>query len=136
MDVDQRVVPQDGGVVGRDEPHTAHVSGQGVHMVDAARGQQALVEAAEVSQLELVGVDHGVLGNADVHPPHPVTSLLQRGDEVVADEAAGSRDQDARTVWGSHLLLLAGWRRDAPAGRGQARGQACRRPGLPVRQRR
>jgi hypothetical protein len=96
MDVDQRIVAQDGGVVGRDESHAPHVGGQRVDVVDAACGQQAVVEAAEVAQLELVSVAHGVLGRTGVHPSHPVAPLLQRRDEMVADEAAGSCDQDTR----------------------------------------
>jgi hypothetical protein len=107
VDVDQRIVPQDRGVVGRDEAHAAHVGGQRIDVVDAAGGQQALVEAAEVAQLELVGVRVGVLGTGDVHPPHPVAPLLQRRDEVVADEAAGPCDQNTRIRWSSHLFLSA-----------------------------
>jgi hypothetical protein len=83
-------------MVGRDESHAPHVGGQRVDVVDAARGQQALVETAKVSQLELVGVPHGVLGKAGVHPSHPVAPLLQRRDEMVADEAAGPCNQNTR----------------------------------------
>jgi hypothetical protein len=96
MDVDQRIIPQDRGVVGRDESHAPHVGSQRVDMVDAPRGQQALVEAAKISQLELVRIPHGVLGKADVHPSHPVAPLLQRRDQMVADEAAGPGDQNTR----------------------------------------
>ena len=45
-----------------------HVGGERVDVVDAARGQEALVEAAEVSLLELVGVHVGVFRTGDVHP--------------------------------------------------------------------
>jgi hypothetical protein len=83
-------------MVGRDEPHAPHVGSQRVDVVDAARGQQALVEAAKVAQLELIGVPHCVLGGTGVHPSHPVAPLLQRRDEVVADEAAGPCDQNTR----------------------------------------
>ena len=85
-------------MVGRDGAHAAHVGGQRIDVVDAARGQQALVEAAEVSQLEFVRVPNGVLGKAGVHPSHPVAPLLQRRDEMVPDEAAGPRDQNTRMI--------------------------------------
>jgi hypothetical protein len=77
-------------------PMPPHVGGQRVDVVDAARGQQTLVEAAKVAQLELVGVPYGVLGKAGVHPSHPVAPLLQHRDEMVADEAAGPGDQNTR----------------------------------------
>jgi hypothetical protein len=93
VDVDEGVVAQDGGVVGGDEAHAAHVRGQRVHLVDVPGGQQALVPPAQVPQLELVGVHVGVLGTLEVDTPDPVAALLQIGDEVVADEPPGSGHQ-------------------------------------------
>ena len=92
-------------------------------------GQEALVEAAEVSQRELVGVHLGVLGTGDVYPPHPVAPLLQRRDEVVADEAAGPGDQDTRMNWGCHWFLSAHGTAARLGGRRRARFQAVRGAG-------
>ena len=116
-------------MVGRDEPHAPHVGGQRIDVVDAAGGQQALVEAAEVAQLELVGVPNGVLGRTGVHPSHPVAPLLQRRDEVVADEAAGPGDQHTRMNWGCHWFLSAHGTAARLGGRRRARFQAVRGAG-------
>ena len=46
----------------RDEAHAAHVGRERIDVVDAARRLQAVVPAAQVEQLELVGVERAVLG--------------------------------------------------------------------------
>jgi hypothetical protein len=93
--IDQGVVAKDNGMVGRDETHPSHVRGQRIDMVDSSRGQETFVQAAEVSQLELVGVRLSVFRNVKVHTSDPVSVLFQRGHEMVADESAGARHQDA-----------------------------------------
>jgi hypothetical protein len=94
VDVDQRVVAENGAVVVGDETHPAHVRGKRVDMVDTPGSLQAAVQPAQVEHLELVGVRVRVLRKLLVHPSHPVALLLQVGDEVAADEAAGAGDEN------------------------------------------
>ena len=77
-------------MVGGDEAHPAHVGGQRVDVVDAAGGLEGLLAQPEIEELELVGVDRGVLGLLEVDAAHPVAALLEVGHEVVADEPAGA----------------------------------------------
>ena len=92
VDVDQRVVVQDLGVVVRDEPHAAHVRSEGVDLVDALRCLQAVLPTPEVEQQELVRVDIRVLGFLDIDASYPVAALPEVGHEMMADKAAGTRN--------------------------------------------
>ena len=76
-----------------DESHAAHVGRQRVDFVDAARGLQAVVPAAQVEQLEFVGVRRAVFRALEVDAAHPVAVALQVRDQVMADEAARSGHQ-------------------------------------------
>src|SRR5918997_861969 len=93
-------------MVRRDETHATHIGGQRVDVVDAPGRQQAFVEAAKIAQLELVRIHRGVLRNVEVNASYPVAALLQRGDEVMTDEAAGAGDQDPRLVLRPHFGSL------------------------------
>jgi hypothetical protein len=73
-------------------------------VIDAARCQQALLETAKVSQLELVSIYRRVLRRAYVNASYPMAAPLQRRDEMVTDEAASASDQCARITFRSHLL--------------------------------
>ena len=95
VEVDQRVVVEDRGVVARDEAHPAHVGRERVDVVDAAGRLEGLLAQAQVADLELVGVDRGVLGHLEVDAADPVAALLEVGHQVVADEAAGSGHEDS-----------------------------------------
>ena len=65
-------------MVRRDEAHAAHVGRERVDVVDAAGvACEAVVPAAEVEELELVGVDVGVLGLLEVDAAHPVALRLR-----------------------------------------------------------
>jgi hypothetical protein len=64
-------------------------------VVDAAGGQQAVVPASQVADLELVGVDRGELGILAVDAANPIAALFEIGDQVVADEAAGAGHEHA-----------------------------------------
>jgi hypothetical protein len=75
-------------------------------VIDAARGQEAFVEATKIAQLELVRIHRGVLGRVYVNASYPAAALLQRGDEVVTDEAAGAGDQYTRIAFRSHFGSL------------------------------
>ena len=45
---------------------------------------------AQVETLEFVGVDIGELGGLDINPAHPIATLFQTGDQIVADESPGA----------------------------------------------
>jgi hypothetical protein len=105
VQVDERVVAEDGPVVGGDEPHAAHVRGQGVDLVDADGGLQALVPAPQIAGLELVGIDLGVLGQLVVDGPDPVAPLLQVGDQVMADETTSTGDEHAHASMIAHRRI-------------------------------
>jgi hypothetical protein len=59
-----------------------------------SHGLETGVPAPQVEDLELVGVDVGVLGVLEVDAPHPVATLLQIRDEVMADEATRTGDEN------------------------------------------
>ncbi len=94
MEVDQRVVVEDLGVVEGDEAHAAHIRGQRVHLIHTAGGLQAVVPPTEIQDLELVRVDIGVLGILDVDTTHPVALLLQAGHEMMTNESTGAGNQN------------------------------------------
>jgi hypothetical protein len=79
--------------VGGDEAHAAHVGGESVYVVHAPGRLQALVPATQIPQLELVGVNRRVLRIFEIDPAYPAATLLEIGDEVVADEPSGAGDQ-------------------------------------------
>ena len=85
-------------MVARDVAHAPHVRGERVHLIDSARRLQALVEASQVTDLEFVGIDLGVLGQLQIDSAHDVALRLQEGDEVVADEPACTGHQHSRPV--------------------------------------
>src|SRR5437868_3595869 len=59
-------------------------------MIDAARGAQAIVPAAQVEQLELVGVGAAILWVLQIDAADPIALALEKGDEVMADETTGA----------------------------------------------
>ena len=63
---------QDSGVIVTDEAHAAHIGCQGVHLVHAAGGLQAVVPAAQVEDFEFVGVGGFVFVLLDVYATNPV----------------------------------------------------------------
>jgi hypothetical protein len=67
-------------------------------VIDAPGGLEALVPAAQVPQLELVGVDRRVLRIVAIDPTHPVAALLEIADEMVTYEPSSPGDRDARRV--------------------------------------
>src|SRR5205085_6769596 len=92
--VDEGVVPDDRPVIRRYEPHASHVGSEGVHLVDATGGDEAVVPTPKVEDLELVGRRLAELGPLRVDAPDPVALALQVGEEVTADEPAGTRHHD------------------------------------------
>ena len=56
---------------------------------------QAVLPAAQIEQLELVGRGRRVLRVLEIDAAHPVALLLQMSDQMMADEAAGAGDQNA-----------------------------------------
>ena len=81
-------------VVG-DEAHAAHVGRERVDLVDAAGGFEAVFPAAQVEEHEFVGLGRLVFRVLEIDAAHPVAAPLEVVDEVVADEAAGSGNENA-----------------------------------------
>ena len=102
VDVDQRIVVQNQRVMRADEPHAAHIGGQRVYLLDAARRLQAVLPAPQIQHLKLVGGGRRVFRILQVSAAHPVTSRLQIIHQVMADETAGTGHQNSRT----HAFLL------------------------------
>jgi hypothetical protein len=88
VEVDECVVVEDGRVVLGDESHPAHVRSERIDLIHVPHGEERVVPAPQVEELELVGVDLRVLRALEVHPANPVPPLLQVGDEMMADEAS------------------------------------------------
>src|SRR6266480_1617127 len=102
MGVDQDVVPTDLGLVAVDEPDAAHVGREGVHLVDAASGDQAVVPPPEVQDLELLSRRRLVLRRLDVDATHAIPALDQKFRQMVPDESPRTRHQNN---W-AHTFLL------------------------------
>ena len=68
----------------------------GLPVGGGADGLEGVGAAAEVEEVELVGGRLLELGPLEVDAADPVALGLEVGDEVVADEAAGAGDDDAR----------------------------------------
>jgi hypothetical protein len=96
--VDQGVVVHDPGLVGLDEADPAHVGGQVIDVVHAGGRRQAALPAAQVQQVELARGRRLVLGELQVDAPDEVALVGEETGDVVADEAAGTRDQDGRLL--------------------------------------
>jgi len=91
VDVDHGAVAGDVGVESGDVADATHVRRQVVHLVDFPGGDQAVVETAEVQELELVARAHLVLRVLDVDAPHPVALIHQVLHQMVPDKASGTR---------------------------------------------
>jgi hypothetical protein len=63
-------------------------------VVDAARGLEAGVPAAEVENLKLIGGSGSVFGMFEVDAANPVAESFEVADKMVADKAAGTGDED------------------------------------------
>jgi hypothetical protein len=90
VNVDHGTVAGDIGVESGDVADAAHVRRQVVHLVDSPAGDQAVVEAAEIQELELVARARLVLGVLDVDTAHPVALIHQVLHQMVSDKAAGT----------------------------------------------
>ena len=90
MDVDHGAVAGDIGVESGDVADATHIRRQVVHLVDSPGGDQAVVQAAEIKELELVARTRLVLGVFDVDASHPVALIHQVLHQMVPDEATGT----------------------------------------------
>jgi hypothetical protein len=79
----------------RDEAHASHIGGQCVDLFDSHCGLDAIFPASEVEKFEFIGECVRVLRVLQVDTSHPVALCLEKGHEVVSDEATSSRDQRA-----------------------------------------
>ena len=96
VDVDQDVVTRDVGVVGGDESDSAHVGRQVEDGVDsAAGGEQAVIELAQVEQLEFMGVARLIFRELEVHSANPVAVGAKTFHKMVPDKSAGAGDKNA-----------------------------------------
>jgi hypothetical protein len=59
-------------------------------MLYASSSLEAVIPAAKVQELELIGVSQGKLGKLDINPADPVALLLKISDQVGPDESAGA----------------------------------------------
>jgi hypothetical protein len=94
VQVDERIVVQDLGMVGGDKAHAAHVRGQGIDLVHAAGRRDTIVPAPQVQLPKLLGVRRAELGGFEIDPPDPIALASQRGDQVVPDKASSTGDDD------------------------------------------
>jgi hypothetical protein len=86
--IDQGVVVQDRRMFARDEAHPAHVRGERVYLIHTTHSDESVVTSSEVEDLELISVRLCELRKLEVNSAHPVSTLLQVRNEVVADEAS------------------------------------------------
>ena len=94
MNVDERIVVQDLGMVGRDKTHAAHVSSQGVDLIYAARGLKTILPTPKIQLQKLIGVGRVERGVLKIHPSDPIPLARKIGDQVVTDKAPGSGDDN------------------------------------------
>ena len=65
--------------------------------LEPGRGFQALLPASQIEKLEFVGDRGGRVRRLQVNAPDPVSVFLEKRDEMVPDEAAGTGDEDAHS---------------------------------------
>ena len=78
--------------------HAAHVCGQGVHLVDARRGPQAVLPIPQIKQLKFIGIAGIKLRGLEVDSPDPVALRPEKRNEVMADEPACAGHQNLNFV--------------------------------------
>jgi hypothetical protein len=67
-------------------------------MVDALRRLEAVIDAPEVADEELVGMVVRVLGVHQIDPADPVALILQVLHQMVADETSGAGNESSNLI--------------------------------------
>jgi hypothetical protein len=109
VDIDQRIIVQDGGMISGDKTHATHVCCQGIDLIDTFGGSQAVLPTPQVEQEEFIGIDMGKLRIVQIRASDPVSQVFEMGRQVVANETAGSSDKDLAALCHREALL---WRVD------------------------
>src|ERR1044072_9099570 len=93
MQIDERVVANDDGLVRFDEADAAHVRGEAVDLVDAFSCLQTVVCDRHIEQMKLVRRGWFVFGFLDVDAAHPVTAINKILRQMMTDKTASPSDQ-------------------------------------------
>ena len=83
-------------MVGGDVADPAHVGREVIDLVDILGGLPAVLRKPQIQQLELVGRTGLEVGCLYIDAPDPKSVRFEAMNEVVADEPASARDQNAR----------------------------------------
>ena len=103
VEVDERVVPHDHGLVRLDEADAAHVGRERIDFVDAVCRAQAVLPLPQIEELEVMRGRRLVLRFLDVDAAHPISSRDKILCQVVTDESAGSGYENSLVL--RHMLL-------------------------------
>src|SRR5262249_49702198 len=90
MNINERVVVQDLGMIGGDEHHATHIGTQGIDFIDSVGRLQAILPSALVKLQKLVSTTRLIFRRFQIGPSHPVALPLQVLNQMMADEATGS----------------------------------------------
>src|SRR5258708_23175615 len=82
----------------RDIPHSTHVGGERVHLVDAVGGLQAIFPTAQVQQRKIVRRTRLIFGMFQISAAYPVALFLEIPHQMMADEPTGSCDKNSLHV--------------------------------------
>src|SRR5688572_23905426 len=105
MNVDERIVVQDPGMVGRDKTHATHIGSQSIDLVHAACGLKTILPTPKIQPQKLSGISTAEFRIFKIYPPYPIPLALEIGDQVVTDKACGSGDDNLPVMWHGEFLL-------------------------------
>src|SRR6266436_436912 len=93
MQIHERAIAHDLGLVTLDKSDPAHVRSQAIDMVNAARGLQAAFPLRQIEELEFLGRSAFVLWLFDIHAAHPIAALDQILRQMMTDETTRAGNQ-------------------------------------------
>src|SRR5208282_6694441 len=94
LKVDHRVVVEDPRVMGRDEPHPAHVRGERIDLVDVTCRRGAVLPAAKIHEQEFVAVRRTELRFLDIHAADPVSVAFEPAGEMAPYESTRASNKN------------------------------------------
>ena len=90
VQVDEQVGVEDERMMRAYIPHPAHISGEGVHVIDAGCSEGGYRGDAEVSDGELISRAGIVLWRLEIDAADPIPTSLEIANEMVAYKPTGS----------------------------------------------
>src|SRR5439155_22503801 len=91
--VDHRVVANNLTHVCVNKANPSHVGGKVVDFINTARGNQAILETAQIQNFEFLRGRGPILGFLDIDASNPVPPLHKPADQMVSNETSGASHQ-------------------------------------------